>query len=75
MFHPHFLNLFFGNPHSMADTMHLISAFKVEEDLQQAWMEEREREDARAREKSEVSAADYNRKADGPYKEELYHWK
>jgi len=45
MFNPHFLDLFFGNPHSMADTMQLISAFKVEHDLQRAWMEERERED------------------------------
>ena len=40
MFHPHFLDLFFGNPHSMADTMRPISAFKVERDLQQAWREE-----------------------------------
>ncbi len=44
MFPPHFLNLFFGNSHSMADTMKLISAFKVEQDLQEAWREERERE-------------------------------
>jgi hypothetical protein len=44
MFHPHFFNLFFGDPHSMADTMRLISALKVEEDLQRAWREERERE-------------------------------
>jgi len=42
MFHPHFLDLFFGNPHSMADTMRLVSAFKVEEDLQRIWREERE---------------------------------
>lgn len=41
MFHPHFLDLFFGNPHSMADSMQLISAFKVEEDLQRARREER----------------------------------
>ena len=32
-FHPHLLDLIFGNPHSMADTMRLVSAFKVEEDL------------------------------------------
>ena len=44
MFHPNFLNLFFGNSHSMTETMQLISAFKVEQDLQQAWKEERERE-------------------------------
>jgi hypothetical protein len=44
MFHPHFLDLFFGNPHSLADTMRLVSAFKVEEDLQRTWREERERE-------------------------------
>jgi hypothetical protein len=42
MFHPPFLDLFFGNPHSMADTMQLISAFKVEQDIRQAWREERE---------------------------------
>ena len=44
MFHPHFLGLFFGNPHSMADTLRLVSAFKVEEDLQQAWREESEQQ-------------------------------
>jgi len=42
MFHPHFLDLFFGNPHSMADTMRLVSAYEVEEDLQRTWREERE---------------------------------
>lgn|SRR5208337_447763 len=41
MFHPHFLDLFFENPHSMADTMRLVSAFKVEQDLQESWREER----------------------------------
>jgi len=45
MFHPHFLDLFFDNPHSMADTMQLISAFKVEQDLQDKWREEREMEE------------------------------
>ena len=44
MFHPHFLDLFFGNLHSMVDTMRLISAFKVEEDLQSAWREDREQQ-------------------------------
>ena len=44
MFHPHFWDLFSGNPHSMSDTMRLVSAFKVEEDLQRTWREERERE-------------------------------
>ena len=38
------LDLFFGNPHSMADAMQLISALKVEQDLQEAWRQERERE-------------------------------
>ena len=35
----------------MVDTMQLISAFKVEQDLQQAWREEREREE---KERSEI---------------------
>ena len=47
MFHPHFLDLFFGNPHSMADTMRLVAAFKVEQDLQDKWREERERKVSR----------------------------
>ena len=40
MFHPHFLDQFFGNPHGLTDTMQLISAFKVEQNLQQTWREE-----------------------------------
>ncbi len=44
MFHPHFFELFFGKPHNMADTMKLIFAFKVEQDLQDKWREEREQE-------------------------------
>ena len=43
MFHPHFLN-FFGNSHSMTETMQLIAALKVEQDLQERWREERERQ-------------------------------
>ncbi|MGO9021853.1 MAG: hypothetical protein ACLQVJ_26240 [Syntrophobacteraceae bacterium] len=67
MFHPHFLDLFFGNPHTMSDTMRLVAAFKVEEDLQQAWREDRELEDARAREKADAyKPVGYNKKADGP---------
>lgn len=38
--------------------MGLVSTLLVEEEL----------EDAHAREKAEVSAVDYNRKANGPYK-------
>jgi hypothetical protein len=53
IFHPHFLRLFFGIPHSAADAMTLVAAFKVEEDLQRNWREERELEDARAREKAD----------------------
>jgi len=44
MFHPHFLNFFFGNSHCMTDAMALVAAFKVEQDLQEKWREERERE-------------------------------
>ncbi len=44
MFPPHFLRLFFGIPHSMADTMRLVSALKVEEDLQDKWKAEREQQ-------------------------------
>jgi len=43
MFHPHFLN-FFGNSHSMTETMQLMAALKVEQDLQDRRREERERE-------------------------------
>ncbi len=41
---PHFFRtgLFFSNPHSMADSMRLISAFKVEQGLQDKRREERE---------------------------------
>jgi hypothetical protein len=52
--------LFFVNPDAIADAMGLVSALVVEKEL----------EDARAGEKAEVSAVDYNRKADGPYKAE-----
>ena len=44
MFHPHFLRLSFGIPHSTADAMTLVSVFKMEEDLQDKWREDRERE-------------------------------
>jgi len=44
MFHPNFLRLFFGIPHSTADAMAVVAAFKVEEDLQRTWREERERQ-------------------------------
>ncbi len=44
MFHPHYLRLFFGIPHSTADAMTLVAALKVEQDHQEAWREERERE-------------------------------
>jgi len=44
MFHPHFLRLFLGVPHSTAGAMTLVAALKVEEDLQRKWREERERE-------------------------------
>jgi hypothetical protein len=52
----------------MADTMRLVSAFKVEEDLQRTWREERELEEARAREKADpYKPVDYNKKAaNGP---------
>ena len=43
MFHPHFLN-FLGNSHSITETMQLLAALKVEQDLQDQWREERERE-------------------------------
>ncbi|MGA2402721.1 MAG: hypothetical protein ABSG91_13615 [Syntrophobacteraceae bacterium] len=67
MFHPHFLDLFFGSPHSMGDTMQLVSAFKIEQDIQEAWREERELEDAREKEDTS-KPVDYNKKPDGPYK-------
>lgn len=62
MFHPHFLRLFFGIPHSTADAMTLVAAFKVEEDLQDKRRKEGEREiqaavgesPERAREKFEL---------------------
>ena len=45
MFNPHFFtSLFFGNHDALVDTMRLVSAFKVEEDLQRNWREERERQ-------------------------------
>ncbi len=44
MFHPHFLRLFFGIPHTTAEAMGVIATFKVEEDLQRQREEVRERE-------------------------------
>jgi hypothetical protein len=53
----------------MADTMRLVSAYKVEQDLERTWREERELEEARAREKTgPYKPVDDNKKADGPYK-------
>ncbi len=61
MFHPHFLRLFFGIPHSTAEAMAYVATFKVEEDLRQVWRKERELEDARAREKvNPCKPVDYN---------------
>jgi hypothetical protein len=42
MFHPHLLDLFFGNHNALADTMLLVSAFKVEKELEDG-CERRER--------------------------------
>ncbi len=44
MFHPHFFTglLSCHTPNAHADSMRLISDFKVEEDLQRTWREERE---------------------------------
>ncbi len=61
MFHPHFFRLFFGNPHSIADTTHLVSAFEVGKEL----------EDARAREKADPTSSSITiRKL---YKAEVYY--
>ncbi len=63
MLHPHFFRLFFGNRNALADTMRLVSALAVEKEL----------EDARAREKADpYNPGDYNKKADEPYKKEVY---
>jgi hypothetical protein len=43
-------------------TMHLITAYKVEEDLQRTWREE-----------AGVKPIDYNKRTEGSYKEEVYH--
>jgi hypothetical protein len=51
----------------MGDTMQLVSAFKIEQDIQEAWREERELEDAREKEDTS-KPVDYNKKPDGPYK-------
>jgi hypothetical protein len=47
MFHPYFFhNGFFPvNHHTLADTMRLVSAFNVEQDLLRARREEREQQD------------------------------
>jgi len=44
MFHPHYLRLFFGIPHTTADAMAFVAVAKLEEDLQRTWREEWERE-------------------------------
>lgn len=48
MFHPHFFHLFFDNRDAISDTMALVSAYKVEQDLQRAWREERERRELKS---------------------------
>jgi hypothetical protein len=54
--------------------MTFVAAFKVAEDLQRIWRKERGPEDARAREKADpYKLADYDKKADRPYKVEVYH--
>jgi hypothetical protein len=65
MFHPHYLRLFFGIPHTTTEAMGFVAAAKVEEDLQQAWREEGEKTDP-------YKPVDYNQKADGPYKAGVY---
>lgn len=55
MFHPHFLRLFFGIPHTTEEAMGVIATFKVEEDLQ----------NVRARENAEqYKPVDDNKKAE-----------
>lgn len=55
MFHPHFLRLFFGIPHSAADAMTLVSAFKVEKELEEARGRERRENSASSDDKSKDS--------------------
>jgi len=45
MFHPHFFRLLFGNVDTTADAIGLISAYKIELDLQRAWEEQNELSD------------------------------
>ncbi len=58
MFHPHFLRLFFGIPHTTAEAMAFVAASKVEEDIERNWREEREQQEqshgGRERERSSV---------------------
>ncbi len=46
MFHPHFFHpgFFSGTSDAFADAMRLVSARKVEEDLQNNWRQQRERQ-------------------------------
>ena len=39
-FHPHLMDSFFGNEHALQDSMRLVSAFAVEQELQESWRKE-----------------------------------
>lgn len=39
-FHPHFMDSFLGNNHMLQDSMQLLSAFAVEQELQESRREE-----------------------------------
>ena len=39
-FHPHLMDSFFGNGHALQDSMQLLSAFAVEQELQESWRKE-----------------------------------
>jgi hypothetical protein len=38
--HPHLMDSFFGNEHALQDSMRLVSAFAVEQELQESWRKE-----------------------------------
>jgi hypothetical protein len=38
--HPHLIDSFFGNGHALQDSMQLLSAFAVEQELQESWRKE-----------------------------------
>jgi hypothetical protein len=55
-FHPHLMDSFFGNGHALQDSMQLLSAFAVEQELQESRRERAEKSGDNVPEQSRVKS-------------------